>query len=187
MYAIAWNTLRKHWPIALLATALLGALFLGYRLGRNAGYRQGVASVPPCPAVKEVNHAEVTCPKVEERAPKVLVKYVRDPALPPICPPTPVVFLGGGSTSVSGGTAAAGSAAEIRPVDAPRVGGGPTTDLGDARVWRIGALVGAGGSGLEVGGELERRLGPIDVGLYGRAPIHDVGHASGGVTLGIRF
>lgn len=187
---IIWKLVKAHWPIALAAAGLVAAFVFGYREGVRAGYHRGYAAAEaaqPKISVKESCNAKIEAPKCEAKDPEVRIKYVRIPGTPPSCPPVPEVSITGGSAVASSGTTEAKSDSEIVRTPTVDVSHALPDNGGSNRVWRVSGLVGAGGGGLEVGGSLGRSLGPVELGIYVRSPIHDAKQASAGLSVGVKF
>lgn len=140
-----------------------------------------VVSVPGPTVTERVNvqGPTQTCTSRES----IEYRYVQIPSPQKGCPdvtvPSPIVTSNDRSTSTGGTTT----------VDTHYDSGQPARSVTESRsTWRIGALIGASGEGLEVGGYAAKRLlGPIDVGIYARAPLATPAHTSVGLTLGVQW
>lgn len=186
--------IAAHWRSLLKLSGVLGLVLggwlYGHRVGYRAGYSAGLANAPRCPVVQ----TEVKTDASEQKCTsKVETKYVYRAVpsgtkdCPSIVVPVPEVTYESDSTGKSGGAEAS---VVVRPVEQPPVSAGavPSRFVSEPSRWHASGLVGVGSSGVEVGGSASYRvLGPIDIGVYGRVPLHDAGRASAGVSLGFQF
>lgn len=184
-----------HWRMLAVSAGVLisgiGGWTYGHRVGYRAGYSAGIADAPRCPVVKSEVKVE---PSEQKCTSKAEIKYVYRTVPSPAkgCPvtvvPVPEVTYESDST---GKQAGADARTEVVPTVGPPVRSSePPRDprSGPNGRWRASGLVGLGASGLEVGASASYRLlGPVNVGVYTRVPTHDVGRASGGVSVGLEF
>lgn len=170
MYAFVLRFIANPWVAR--AGFLLGGFVLGHALYPR------VVSVPG-PTVHERIEVNAPTQAVTSRE-SIEYRYIEVPSPVKGCPavtvPSPVVSVDSSSTS-TGGTATADVA-----IDQPAA----HVSAAESRsTWRAGALIGANGDGLEVGGYVARRLlGPIEAGIYARVPTAVPGKASVGLMLG---
>jgi len=184
-----------HWKWFLSGAAVLaifaGGCAVGHRVGYRSGYQAGLSNAPRCPVVNcevKIEPSEQKCQsKIETR---YVLRTIPSPAAscPPIVIPIPEVTYESEASGKQGGSEAS---VVVRPDERPPVGSGPAPSVSigfSPSRWHASGLVGVGSAGVEVGAGLSYRLlGPIELGIYGRVPLHQLGQASGGLSVGLQF